>query len=491
MNPDTTTSDARSTPEISEGDFNDARRMLYESTGISLGETKRQMVISRLARRLRSRECSGYGEYLRLVRTEGEGSPEWQEFINCLTTNKTDFYRESHHFDFLAEHLIPSIRASGRRKLRIWSAGCSSGEEPYTLAITLREACPASENWELEILASDIDSNVLAHAARGVYEAERAADIPATLLRKYFLKGRGRHEGTVAAKKELKELITFRQINLIEDEWPVNTRFDVIFCRNVVIYFDRPTQETLFKKYYEKLAPGGTLILGHSENIHWMSEHFKSIGATIYESTKRERASAINKPAVTRPKPAAKAQPELPVHNLVLGDVEATRTPAVLKTLLGSCISACLFDPETGIGGMNHFSLPGVSDEGVSARYGAHAMELLITAIMKKGGDRQRLRAKIFGGASLLRAGSEHFNVGSRNVDFVKKFLSLEGIPIESECLGGTNGLLVKFQPHTGRAAVKPLANNLVADMLREESQYTKKISASVTQKPGGDIELF
>lgn len=490
-NHDVPASETRLSMDISEREFNDVRRLLYEHTGIALGDSKRQMVVSRLSKRLKLREVVDFGEYLTLLKSEGRESTEFQEFVNCLTTNKTDFFRESHHFDFLTNRFIPSLRASGKRRIRIWSAGCSTGEEPYTIAMSLLEACQPSEQWDIEILASDIDTNVLNHGIRGIYDLERASDIPLPLLKKYFLRGRGKQEGTVAAKKELKDLISFKQINLIEDQWPINSKFDLIFCRNVVIYFDRPTQEKLFKQFWDVLAAGAPLILGHSENIHWMSEHFKSIGATIYESTKRDRPSMMGKMLPTSRQKAVDKSRQLAVHNIVLGDIEATRTPKILKTLLGSCISACLYDPQTGVGGMNHFSLPGVSDEGVSARYGAHAMELLITAIMKKGGDRQRLRAKIFGGASLFRKDSEHFNVGPRNVEFVKKFLNLEGIPIDAECLGGTHGLLVKFQPHCGKAAVKPLSNNLVSEMLKEESQYARNLNTYVDEKPCGDIELF
>jgi chemotaxis protein methyltransferase CheR len=259
-------------------EFEAVRRLLYDETGIALGDAKRDMVCSRLAKRLRHHDLTSFTDYLALVRTETAG--ERQEFINCLTTNKTDFFRESHHFDFLRDTVIPEARAGGRR-LRVWSAGCSTGEEPYTRAMTLAEHCPVSDGWDVRVLASDIDTSVLANAERGVYDADRA-DVPPELLRKYFLRGTGANAGKVAARPVLKERLAFRRINLMDDPWAVRTRFDVIFCRNVVIYFDRDTQRRLLSRFAAHLEPGGYLFMGHSENIHWMADTFAPLGATVY-----------------------------------------------------------------------------------------------------------------------------------------------------------------------------------------------------------------
>ncbi len=463
---------------IRDHEFREIRQFLYDETGISLGDSKQDMVCSRLAKRLRHHGLRSFDEYLRLVR-EGDAA-ERQEFINCLTTNKTDFFRESHHFDFLRDTVIPYARGKGKR-LRIWSAGCSTGEEPYTLAMTLREHCPASDGWDVRILASDIDTAVLAATERGVYAADRVADVPVALLHKYFRRGAGANTGKVAAKPELRELITVRQVNLMEDPWPFRTRFDVIFCRNVVIYFDRETQRRLLTRFAAHLDPRGYLVLGHSENMHWMADTFAPLGGTVY----RPRVSTdtpIPRPFV--PKPAEE-------HTIILGDVKATRGPALLKTLLGSCVSACIFDPKTGVGGMNHFSLPGVSDGGVSARYGAHAMELLITAVMKKGGDRSRLRAKVFGGGKVLNIESEHLNVGSQNTEFVLKYLGDEGIPVDGQCLGGTRGLIVRFHPHTGQAQAKPLGGRDLSRIVEKEEAFGRELLQKVETPPDDDITLF
>jgi chemotaxis protein methyltransferase CheR len=467
---------------IRDDEFEGVRQLLYEFTGIALGDSKRDMVCSRLAKRLRHHGLSSFAEYLRLVRDRGATGPERQEFINCLTTNKTDFFREAHHFEFLRETVIPAARVRGKR-LRIWSAGCSTGEEPYTLAMVLRDHCPAADGWDVRVLASDIDTAVLATAERGVYDAERA-DVPPELLHTHFLRGSGTNAGKVAVRPQLKELITFRQINLMDDRWPIHTRFDAIFCRNVVIYFTRDTQHRLLERFADHLVPNGYLFMGHSENIYWMADTFAPLGRTVYQFRPGGAAPAPTAPAAPQP-------PKEEEHTVILGDVKATRGPALIKTLLGSCVSACIFDPDTGVGGMNHFSLPGVSDEGVSARYGAHAMELLITAVMKKGGDRSRLRAKVFGGGKVLNVQSEHLNVGARNAEFVLAYLSAEGIPVVGQSLGGTRGRLVRFRPHTGQALAKPLSSTELSPVVERETEFGRELLERVEAPPDDDIVLF
>ncbi len=485
---------------LRDAEFEAIRAYLYEETGIALGGAKRDMVSARLAKRLRHLGLGSFGAYMSRVRAD-DPAGERQQFINCLTTNKTDFFREPHHFAFLRDTVVPRLRAAGKKRLRVWSAGCSTGEEPYTLAMTLAEACPAAAGWDVKILASDIDTAVLAGAARGVYDADRVSDVPRDLLHRYFLRGTGARAGQVAVRPELRERIVFRRVNLIEEPWPIRTRLDAIFCRNVVIYFDRETQHRLLTRFAAQLDPSGYLFMGHSENVHWMADTFAPLGATVY----RPRP-APDAPAPAAPVPAAAERPAAPVrtaeraeeeHAIVLGDVQATRGPALLKTLLGSCVSVCIFDPETGVGGMNHFSLPGVSDEGVSARYGAHAIELLITAVMKQGADRARLRAKVFGGANVLNSVSERLDVGARNAEFVLKHLGAEGVPVVGHSLGGTRGLIVWFRPHTGQAQVKPLAGRDLHPVVEREKQFGRELLRRVERfecgaaPPGHGATLF
>ncbi|HUI76731.1 MAG TPA: protein-glutamate O-methyltransferase CheR [Bryobacteraceae bacterium] len=267
---------------ISDREFQDLRRLILEETGISLKETKRMLVQARLAKRLRSLGLASYGAYFEFV-SRPVNAGERGELINCITTNKTDFFREKHHFEFLATHVIGPARqriTGGPRRLRLWSAGCSSGEEPYTMAITILETIGSSAGWDIKILASDIDTDVLAKGEAGIYEAERLNGIPEATVNKYFRRVAGER---FAAKENLKELIRFRQINFADPAWPVRARFDAIFCRNVIIYFDRETQQRLLERLARYLEPSGYLMMGHSENLFWVSDHLAALGNTIYQ----------------------------------------------------------------------------------------------------------------------------------------------------------------------------------------------------------------
>jgi chemotaxis receptor (MCP) glutamine deamidase CheD len=309
----------------------------------------------------------------------------------------------------------------------------------------------------------------------------------------------------------------------MDDSWPVKGKFDAIFCRNVMIYFDRETQRRLLSRFATMLEPDGIVVLGHSESLYWMTDTFASVGNTIYrarayeDSPRETQTTAIAKPPRLEPKtvpeiakpaakpipnpmpvartpsalPAAKGKSDGPEYAIILGEVQTTVGPAVIKTLLGSCVSACIYDPATGIGGMNHFSLPGVADGGTCARYGAYAMELLITAIMKKGGDRSRLRAKVFGGAKVLKIEAESMNVGAKNAAFVLQYLEDEGIPVEAQCLGGTRGLLVRFHPNTGKAQAKPLVERDLSPVIERERKFGRELLQKVESPAGDAFTLF
>lgn len=269
--------------EFADQDFQRIRRIINEIAGISLAEGKRELVYSRLSRRLRQLGLRRFDEYCRLLETGGEDNPELGEFVNALTTNLTSFFRESHHFDFLGKELLPALireRSLSNRRIRIWSAGCSTGEEPYSIAMVVRETLPAV-GWDVKILATDLDSNVLATADRGVYDANRVKDLSEVRLRRWFQRGRDAQSGQVRVAPELRDLIVFRRLNLMLD-WPMSGPFDVIFCRNVVIYFDKPTQRVLFERFADLLAERGHLFVGHSESLFKVTDRFVPLGKTIY-----------------------------------------------------------------------------------------------------------------------------------------------------------------------------------------------------------------
>ncbi|MCX7180854.1 MAG: chemotaxis protein CheR, partial [Proteobacteria bacterium] len=257
-------------------DFERVRALIYKHAGISLAPIKQEMVYGRLARRLRVLGYNTFEQYLRHLESGDEG--EREIFVNSLTTNLTSFFREAHHFDIL----IQRLRELEHRPLRIWCAAASTGEEAYTLAMTACEAF-GTLTPPVSIIASDIDTQVLAVAEKGVYPAERVANLGADRLRRFFLKGRGLQQGKVRVRPELQELIRFMRINLLDARFPLLGRFDVIFCRNVMIYFDKPTQRAILKKFAALLREDGLLFSGHSESFLQAADLFRPLGRTVYE----------------------------------------------------------------------------------------------------------------------------------------------------------------------------------------------------------------
>ena len=268
-------------PQLADAEFDFIRHVIAENAGIVLGPNKRQLVQGRLARRLRELHLDSYAAYCNHVRESGP--EELVGLINALTTNVTSFFRENHHFEALTSYMLPEAfkRNQQSRRIRIWSAGCSTGEEAYCLAMVAREAMPAGQRWDLKILATDIDSDVVATAQNGVYPLDRLVSLSQERLQRHFRKGAGDNEGSAKANPELAQLISFRTLNLMHT-WPMSGPFDIIFCRNVMIYFDQQTRERLVSRFAELLIPDGYLCLGHSESIHGTGGPFRLVGKTIY-----------------------------------------------------------------------------------------------------------------------------------------------------------------------------------------------------------------
>ncbi len=271
---------------LTDREFEIFRGLVYRHTGISLSKHKRPLLQARLGRRPRALKLTTFTEYRRFLAEQDPSGEEMGRFINAITTNKTDFFREAHHFRYLADEWVPAIKAraarSGDRAVRIWSAGCSSGEEPYTIAMTLRDALGTAVGWDVRILASDLDTEVLARAKAGEYSVEQTAPIPPRVLACHFLRGRGEDVGRVRVRPELRSLITFCRINLQDPRWPIRSRLDVIFCRNVLIYFDRPTQQRVLQRFLGLLKDDGLLVLGHSESVHGLLDGVTHLGNTMY-----------------------------------------------------------------------------------------------------------------------------------------------------------------------------------------------------------------
>ena len=264
---------------FTERDFNLLRQVVNEHTGIRLSEHKKEMLYSRLSRRLRALNLNNFFSYYKLLKMDA--GEELLHFINAVTTNLTAFFREPHHFELLKKELLPQllVKKTISRRLRIWSAGCASGEEAYSIAMVIKEVIPS--NWDVKILATDLDSQVLATARQGIYDEEKISGISLVRLHRWFKKGTGTQTGWVQVLPELQKLISFKHLNLI-NRWPMHGPFDIIFCRNVVIYFDKSTQKILFERFANILDNEGYLFIGHSENLFELSTRFHLLQQTVY-----------------------------------------------------------------------------------------------------------------------------------------------------------------------------------------------------------------
>ena len=259
-----------------ESDFSRVQGLIYQRVGISLHNGKHAMAYSRLSRRLRETGYQCFKEYLDFL--ELGDNLEWQEFINALTTNLTSFFREQHHFEILASH----FKAKSENSLwRVWCSAASTGEEPYSIAMTAIESLNGSSKFNL--VASDIDSKVLASAKRGIYKLDGLKNVSDTRVRRFFLRGKGLNEGLVRVKSDLQSVVDFLNVNLINHDWPFSDPFNIVFCRNVMIYFDAPTQRKVLEKIHHVMIAGGLLFVGHAENLSESRDLFVLKGKTVYE----------------------------------------------------------------------------------------------------------------------------------------------------------------------------------------------------------------
>lgn len=593
-------------------EFDDLRGLIRRLTGIHLNDGKQTLVAGRLQRRLRALKLDSFRDYIEYVESDLQGA-EARELVNAITTNKTSFFREPHHFDFMMRQMVPEIvaraQAGGPRKIRIWSAACSSGQEVWSIAIALQQSLGIRADWDVRILASDLDTAVLQRAEQAVYSSEEIAEVPAAYREAAFER--------IAVDRyrivdSLRRLVTFRQINLVTRPWPIRARFDAVVCRNVAIYFDRPTQQSLFEGLASTLLPNGYLFSGHSENLHWLSDIITPVGNTVhclrergrefkvapavdaFESISnmptaeqdvdsewrqsagtREFASSPRVPAApplrdSSPRmPAAAAArdstprlpaaardssqrlqaapslrdtgstPRLPLAapadrgsvsrlpalrdlgsmprlarapalggrsgnslrdsqvgppssgvvreadvSIHAGEIYASASGEVIRTLLGSCVSVCLFDPETRIGGMNHFMLPDGENAGRSAAaFGVHAMELLINRMMKLGADRRRFVAKVFGASQL----HDDLGIAGENAAFAKFYLDAERIRILAHKLNGALPLCVYFDTGSGIAHVRAIEPT--SEIFRAERDHRARLS--VQARAAADVTLF
>ncbi len=283
MTDDKVLKDGREFPFTAK-DFDRVRKLIYAHAGISLSDSKQELVYSRLSRRLRATGIRTFAQYLTLL--ENNDATEWEAFTNSLTTNLTSFFREPHHFPLLAEHLRS---VHGKHPISIWCSAASTGEEPYSIAMTVADTL-GRDAAQVSIIATDVDTGVLEVAKAGVYPDERVNKLDPELVKRHFLRGTGNQAGHVRIRPELRDMITFRQVNLLHNNWPIRPPLDAIFCRNVMIYFDKQTQLDILRKFVPLLRSDGLLFAGHSESFHNADEYFRLRGKTVYELTTKQKA---------------------------------------------------------------------------------------------------------------------------------------------------------------------------------------------------------
>ncbi len=269
---------------LTDREFNRIRSMIYKHCGINLHEGKKELVRARLAKHLRSGDFKNFNDYLDHVFQDRTGK-SFSLLVDSLSTNLTSFFRENPHFQFLENQFLPSLiknkRNSGALKIRAWSAGCSSGEEPYSVAITLLEAVRELGGWDVKVLGTDISTKMVERARRGIYDEQRVAPVSKTLKQRYLIPQKQGQKRQYQVGTELRHTVLLNYLNLMED-WPIQTSLDLIFCRNVMIYFDKPTQERLVNRFYDLLDSGGVLFTGHSESLTGITHPFRYVQPTIY-----------------------------------------------------------------------------------------------------------------------------------------------------------------------------------------------------------------
>jgi len=269
-----------STIELAEAQLDKINHLVKSMSGINLHDGKKELVKARLGKRLRKLGMHSFDHYIDYVSKDSSGM-ELTAMLDAISTNLTSFFREGEHFDYIATEVFPRLISSGQRRLRIWSAGCSTGEEPYSIAITASEKIPDLDGWDARVLATDLSTNVLRQAMGARYQARKLESMAPQLRHKHFLVEQEGREKYYRVADHIRRLTTFAHLNLMGN-WPMRGPFDIIFCRNVMIYFDKPTRDKLVRRYWDLLSPGGTLLIGHSESLTGIQHKFKYVRPTIY-----------------------------------------------------------------------------------------------------------------------------------------------------------------------------------------------------------------
>lgn len=432
--------------------FSSFSTFIQTELGISMPAAKKFMLQSRLQKRLQALGIETFEEYHDYVFSPAGRERELSHLISRVTTNKTDFFRDPHHFEYLTQEAFPRVlRRKGRGiPVKIWSAGCSTGEEPYTLAIVLSELKIHLPELRFSILATDVSENVLEKAELGIYPLEKIEPIPNTLRAKYFLRSKEKPTELVRVTPEIRALVTFRQLNLMDQDFGIRESQDIIFFRNVLIYFDRTIQQMVLDRLCRYLKPGGYLFTGHSETLNGFDLPLRPLAHTIYKKIVKTYT-----------------EEELPILQLNPGELLVTDKPAIVRTVLGSCIAITMFNRRLRVAAICHAllprgmeQLPDEDHEGVLWKHVDTVIPEMVRQMQTYGIFPKEIEVKLFGGADVLISGEGQYSnptVGRMNVNVALRTIEAEQLQIRVSDVGGSRGRKIFFYTHTGEVLLKRL----------------------------------
>lgn len=425
-------------------------QFIQNELGIKMPPAKKTMLQARLQKRLWKLDIDSFHEYYDYVFSPAGREDELPHMVDVVTTNKTDFFREPNHFDFLVERVLPELlkEQGSEKRVTIWCAGCSTGAEPYSLAMVLHDYAEHVQDFQFFILGTDISTRVLEKAKLGIYDEETVEPVPDEFRRKYLLKSKGKDQKLVRVSPEIRGRVRFRQLNLVKNDFGLRETMHIVFCRNVIIYFNRETQEQVINRLYHHLNPGGYLFTGHSETLNGLSVPLKAVAHTVYQ---KERVTDLST--------------QLPVITLKPAELFISERPSIVRTVLGSCVAVTMFDRRLGISAICHALLPG-SDEGSELdthtsgpyKYVNSVVPLMVQRLRNYGVETEHLEVKLFGGADMMsaRMGRPNYHpVGKSNIDAVIQAINAQNLKVKVSDVGGHMGRKILFYTHTGEILLK------------------------------------
>lgn len=427
-------------------------KFIHTEIGIKMPETKRTMLQARLQKRLWKLGISSFDEYCDYLFSHEGMENELAHMIDVVTTNKTEFFREPKHFEYLVQYALPNLidRKGLNERFMVWCAGCSTGEEPYSLAMVLRNFAEQNPRFRFLILATDISTRVLQDSKLGIYEEERIESIPKWMRKKYLLKSREKDKDLVRVIPEIRACVRFRRLNFMDKNFGLREPMDIVFCRNVIIYFDRTTQEGVLQRICRYLNPGGYLFTGHSETLNGMDLPLIPVSHTVYQHT------VITDHGT-----------ELPVIYLKPAELCVLDRPAVVRTVLGSCLAITMYNRRLGVSAICHALLPYRDPKENSQnntlekfKYLERVIPEMISKMRAYGIKLDEIEVKMFGGADMLTSQDKQVYkqpVGKLNIETAVKLLETEGLQIISSDVGGPRGRKIFFYTNNGEVLLKRL----------------------------------